>query len=112
MSWTQRIKNSIREAVDEEEAGDEADATAGSAAPLELVQALKERLVTISDGKLVAENIDSSEHIVDFGYLDSISAVTFLAHIEGRYGVRIDDLELVERLNTLDSLAAHIHANR
>ena len=77
----------------------------------EIVEALRRELAEISDGKLTAEGIDPDGHLFDYGYVDSLSAVMFLAHVEDTWGVCIDDVELVERLNTLSAIARHVAEN-
>lgn len=77
----------------------------------EIVELLRRQLAEISDGKLTADAIDPTGHLFDYGYVDSLSAVMFLAHIEETWGVRIDDMELVERLNTLSAIAQHVSEN-
>jgi acyl carrier protein len=81
----------------------------GVATPEQIVAELRTQLAELSDGKLSADAIDESGHLFDYGYVDSLSAVTFLVGIEDRYGVRIDDLDLLERLNTLRAIAQHLH---
>jgi acyl carrier protein len=71
---------------------------------------LRDLLVQISEGKLDAASIDPSVNLFDFGYIDSLTGVMFIAEIESRYGVQIEDLELVERLNTLERIAEHVAA--
>jgi acyl carrier protein len=78
----------------------------------EIAEALRAYLARISDGKLGAADIDLGAHLFDHGYVDSLSAVTFMAHVEERYGVRLDDLDLVERFTSLASLAEHLVASR
>lgn len=80
--------------------------------PAEITDALRRYLAQLSDGKLAASEIDPSGHLFDFGYIDSLSAVTFMAHVEEQYGVRLDDLDLVERFTSLHALAAHLHEQR
>ena len=77
-----------------------------------LVEDLRALLVEVSDGKLSARDIDSAANLFDFGYVDSLSGVMFLARIEEQWGVHIEDFDLVERLNTLDAGAAHVRASR
>jgi len=72
---------------------------------------LRRHLADLSEGKLSADAIDVSGHLFDYGYIDSLSAVMFLAHIEERWGVQIEDADLVEKYKTLQALAAHIHQN-
>jgi acyl carrier protein len=76
----------------------------------ELVESLRNRLAAISDGKLNVSEIDASAHLFDYGYVDSLTAVTFLAHVEETYGVRIDDVELIESCPTVDGIADRILA--
>jgi acyl carrier protein len=75
---------------------------------LQICESLKRKLAELSEGKLRAEQIDSRAHLLDYGYLDSLSAVMFLAHIEERYGVRIDDLEVLEKYYSLDAIVEHL----
>jgi len=77
-----------------------------------IVAGLKQQLVELSEGKLDAAAIDASGHLFDYGYVDSLSAVMFLAHIEERYGVLIEDMDLVEKYTTLDAIARHVAASR
>jgi acyl carrier protein len=74
----------------------------------EIVAALKQQLAELSEGKLQATAIDARGHLFDYGYVDSLSAVMFLAHIEEKYGVHIEDMDLVEQYTTLDGVARHI----
>jgi acyl carrier protein len=82
---------------------------AGSA---EIADSLRRYLAQLSDGKLRYDEIDPRGHLFDFGYIDSLSAVTFMAHVEEHYGVRLDDLDLVERFTSLEALAAHLQGER
>ena len=77
-----------------------------------LVDELRALLAEVSDGKLQARDIDPAANLFDFGYVDSLSGVMFLARIEEQWGVHIEDFDLVERLNTLEAVAAHVRASR
>ncbi len=77
----------------------------------DLVEELRALLEEVSDGKLQARDIDPAANLFDFGYVDSLSGVMFLARIEEQWGVHIEDLDLVERLNTLEAVAAHLRAS-
>ena len=68
-------------------------------------------LVEVSDGKLQTSDIDPAANLFDFGYVDSLSGVMFLARIEEQWGVHIEDFDLLERLNTLEAVAAHLRAS-
>lgn len=73
-----------------------------------IVEELRSRIVEYSEGKLRAEEVDAGQSILDQGYVDSLSAVMLLAHIEERWGVTIEDTELLEGLNTLDAMAQRV----
>lgn len=77
----------------------------------EIVQKLKQQLAELSEGKLDAAGIDAKGHLFDYGYVDSLSAVMFLSHIEDTYGVHIEDLDLIEKYTTLDAIARHVAEN-
>jgi len=79
--------------------------------PARIAAELRNELAELSEGKLTADAIDEGGHLFDYGYVDSLSAVTFLARIEDRYGVRIDDVDLVERLHTVRSIAEYVAEN-
>ncbi len=77
----------------------------------EIVEGLKQQLAELSEGKLQASAIDGNGHLFDYGYIDSLSAVMFIAHIEERYGVQIEDMDLIEKFTTLDAIARHVAAS-
>ena len=82
---------------------------AASAATAEnLVEELRALLVEVSEGKLRAQDVDPAANLFDFGYVDSLTGVMFLARIEEQWGVHIEDFDLVERLNTLEAVADHL----
>ncbi len=74
----------------------------------EIIAGLTQQLAELSEGKLAASAIDPMGHLFDYGYVDSLSAVMFLAHIEEQYGVHIEDMDLVEKYTTLDAIARHL----
>jgi acyl carrier protein len=75
-----------------------------------LVEELRALLVEVSEGKLRAQDVDPAANLFDFGYVDSLTGVMFLARIEEQWGVHIEDFDLVERLNTLEAVADHLRA--
>ena len=77
----------------------------------QIVEELRAEISEISEGALSPASIEPTGHLFDYGYVDSLSAVTFLARIEDRYGVQIDDLDLIERLHSIRAIAQHIDAN-
>ena len=93
-------------------AGEGARAGQGDSGPRAIADALRRYLVELSEGKLTLDGIDPERHLFDRGYVDSLSAVMLLAHIEERWNVQIEDLELVESLSTVNALAARIDEGR
>lgn len=85
---------------------------AGGADPQGIAEALRRYLVELSEERLAYGQIDPDRHLFDHGYVDSLSAVMLLAHIEERWGVQIEDVELIESLTTVNALAARIHQAR
>lgn len=77
-----------------------------------IVDELRSQIVEYSEGKLREEEVDAGQSILDQGYVDSLSAVMLLAHIEERWGVTIEDTELLEGLNTLDAMAQRVLEGR
>ncbi len=65
-------------------------------------------LVGREDQELQAEDVDSSANIFDYGYVDSLDIIAFIAFIEQRFSVHILDEDLVTRFTTLDALAQHV----
>jgi len=68
-------------------------------------------LVGLADGKLGRHDIDDDGHLFDFGYVDSLSAVAFIARIEERFGVHIEDFELLDGVSTLNEIVSRIRTN-
>ncbi len=82
-----------------------APAAAGSV--LDMLRATVSR---VSRDHIPAGDLDLRAHLLDSGYIDSLSATELLAEIERRYRVRIDEMQLVGRLCTLEALAREIEA--
>jgi acyl carrier protein len=76
----------------------------------ELLEALRAVVAELSEGKLAAAQIDPDAHLFDYGYVNSLSAVMFLAHVAERHGVEIEDVELIEEVTTLRAVARRIQA--
>lgn len=76
----------------------------------DVVAALREVVAELSEGKLAAAQIDADAHLFDYGYVNSLSAVMFLAHISERYGVEIEDVALIEEVTTLRAVAERVRA--
>ena len=87
-------------------------AASSATTAVSFVEELRALLAEVSDGKLQAGDIDPTANLFDFGYVDSLSGVMFLARIEEQWGVHIEDFDLVERLNTLEAVAAHLRESR
>jgi len=86
--------------------------SASGAEPQAIADALRRYLAELSEERLAFGEIDPDRHLFDHGYVDSLSAVMLLAHIEERWGIQIEDVELLESLTTLNALAARIHQVR
>jgi acyl carrier protein len=83
-------------------------AASGAATGTNLVDELRALLAEVSEGKLHASEIDPAANLFDFGYVDSLSGVMFLARIEEQWGVHVEDFDLVDRLNTIEALAEYV----
>ena len=84
------------------EAPDAADARAS------VIRTLQDHVAEGSRGRLSAKDVHPHGPLFDRGYLDSFSYVAFLAFIEERYRVRIDDSQLAGHLTTIAAMADHI----
>ena len=73
-----------------------------------VVRALQDHVAEGSRGRLSATDVHPHGPLFDRGYLDSFSYVAFLAFIEEKYGVRIDDSQLAGHLTTIAAMAEHI----
>jgi acyl carrier protein len=78
---------------------------AASGSVLDLLKATVSR---ISRDHIPAADLDARAHLLDSAYIDSLSATELLAEIERTYKVRIEEMDLVGRLCTLDALAREI----
>jgi len=83
----------------------DAEAAAGS-----VLDVLKATVSRVSRDHLPPASLDIRAHLLDSGYIDSLSATELLAEIERRYRVRIDEMDIVGRLCTLEALAREIEA--
>jgi acyl carrier protein len=76
--------------------------------PEAVLEELCAMVVQLSDGELTRGDLDPSAPIVDRGYVDSLSAVMLLDGIRARWGVEIEDVELIESLTTLVAIAKRV----
>jgi acyl carrier protein len=79
----------------------------GSGSVLDMLRATVSR---ISRDHVPAADLDVRAHLLDSGYIDSLSATELLAEIERRYGVRIGEMDIVGRLCTIEALAREIES--
>jgi acyl carrier protein len=86
----------------------EASAQSSPADSSATLEALKAKIAELSNGQISAEAVDPRAILFDFGYVDSLSAVTLISFIEETYSVSISELDLVGSLNTLESLSDHV----
>ena len=80
------------------------DAT-GTGTVLDMVRGTVSR---ISRDHVPPESLDVRAHLLDSGYVDSLSSTELLTEIERRYGVRIEEMEIVGRLCNIEALAREI----
>jgi acyl carrier protein len=73
-----------------------------------VLESLRRRIAALSRGRLHPREVDADAHLFDRGYLDSLSYVEFLLHVEADWAVKVPDAQLIGRFNTLRALAAHI----
>jgi acyl carrier protein len=79
----------------------------GSGSVLDMLRATVSR---ISRDHVPAADLDVRAHLLDSGYIDSLSATELLAEIERRYQVRIGEMDIVGRLCTIEALAREIES--
>jgi acyl carrier protein len=73
-----------------------------------VVDWLRTTVSRLSRDHLPPEAIDLHAHLLDSGYVDSLSSTELLAGIERQFGVRIDEMAIVGRLCTVEALAREI----
>lgn len=71
---------------------------------------LKATVSRVSRDHVPAAELDVRAHLLDSGYIDSLSATELLAEIERRYKVRIEEMDIVGRLCSIEALAREIEA--
>jgi acyl carrier protein len=69
---------------------------------------LRASVSRISRDHIPSGDIDIRAHLLDSGYVDSLSATELLAGIERQFGVRIQEMDMVGRLCTIEALAHEI----
>ena len=79
----------------------------GSGTVLDFLRATVSR---ISRAHIPPESLDVRAHLLDSGYVDSLSATELLVDIERRYAVRIGEMDVVGRLCTIEALAREIES--
>lgn len=70
-----------------------------------IVNDLRLKVAELSEGRLVSRAVDPSKPMLEYGYIDSLTAVMLLAHIEETWGVDIDETELLQTAPTLNGIA-------
>jgi acyl carrier protein len=74
----------------------------------EIADALRHLIVDLSNNQLMFDDIDPKQHMMDGGYIDSLSAVILLARVEEIWSVEVDDRCLLGSACTIDGLAVLI----
>jgi len=80
---------------------------AGTGTVLDMVRGTVSRL---SRDHVPPESLDVRAHLLDSGYVDSLSSTELLTEIERRYGVRIEEMDIVGRLCNIEALVREIEA--
>jgi len=73
---------------------------------------LRQKLVELSEGALGSEQLDPSASMLDYGYIDSLSAARLLQFVEERFGVEVPQSQLVGEAHNLSGLVAYIERAR
>lgn len=73
---------------------------------------LRETVLELADGRLTSDDIDPQAHMLDYGYIDSLSAVTLIATIGEHYAVEVAEVDIVGRLSSLSALAEYVASER
>ena len=113
-TWLRRLRESLRRspvaAADEAPRRPDSAENAASPEHVRTLDRLRALVVEQSDARLSPQDVVATDDLFDCGHLDSMSAVALLEFIDERYGVRIDQAELVGRLSTLDALVRYVVA--
>ena len=75
----------------------------------DIANALCHLIVELSNGQLTIDDIDPDQHMLDRGYIDSLSGVILLARIDEIWAVDVDDACLVKGATTLNDLSVLIY---
>jgi acyl carrier protein len=81
--------------------------SASAESPLGMLRATVSR---ISRDHIAGADLDVRAHLLDSGYIDSLSATELLAEIERRYHVRFSEMDLVGRLCSIEALVREIES--
>jgi acyl carrier protein len=90
--------------------GTASPAAVQSPGPGSVLDMLRATVSRISRDHLPPETLDLRAHLLDSGYIDSLSATELLTEIERRYGVRIGEMDIVGRLCTIEALAREVES--
>lgn len=80
----------------------------GAVSSGEVVEALRRKVVELSEGNVGEDEIDPAASLLDHGYVDSLSSVRLLGFIKERFGVDVPETELVGRAHSLEGLAEFV----
>jgi acyl carrier protein len=70
-----------------------------------ILDELRALLISCSAAPLAPEHVDVDGDLFELGYVDSVSAASFVDRVERRFGITISDAELVGRLHSLAAIA-------
>lgn len=106
MSWLGKVKQALAGASPEPRAS-----SPSAGVPSErsaILDELRGVLVSCSAAPLAPEHIDVDGDLFELGYVDSVSAASFVDQVERRFGITISDAELVGRLHCLAAIADRV----
>jgi acyl carrier protein len=78
--------------------------------PAVVLDWLRATVAGLSRDHLPPAAIEVRAHLLDSGYIDSLSSTELLAGIERQFGVRIQEMDIVGRLCTIEALAREIES--
>jgi acyl carrier protein len=110
MSWLKQIFASAKPEPAAGPAPAPVATDSGAATPGTTLAELKRFLSAQMSGpaKVEASDIPDDAHVLDGGYVDSVTAVDFLVFIQKRFGVRLSETDLTGGLGQLSKLAARL----
>jgi acyl carrier protein len=103
MGWLGKVKQALAGGPPEPGAPSPSEGAPTERAAI--LDELRAAIISCSATPLTPELIDVDGDLFELGYVDSVSAASFVDQVERRFGVTISDAELVGRLHNLAAIA-------